>query len=106
MFGSFDFTTADANSTANIALNQAGLDALLAAQGGYFTLGGSVPAAEAASLSTNYIFGNSESEMFQSLTFETGQAPPSSVIPEPGSTIALGCLLGLGLTLRVRRRKD
>lgn len=96
VYGSRDYSSADAFQDRAFDLNQAGLDAISAAAGGTFRLGGRVVSSTAfgASASDQLIFAGSDGAPVQlTINYSDGDAPLTDT-PEPRSVL----LLTIGLT--------
>ena len=97
-FGQMTVSAADNGSIVSIVLNAAGLDALNAALGGQFALGGALTTLGGAD--TEYVFGFSVAlgnPDVRRLVIET------SAVPEPALLLLLGPAIAVALRRRARR---
>jgi hypothetical protein len=98
-FGQATVSAADNGSIVSIVLNAAGLDALNAALGGQFALGGALTTLGGAG--TEYVFGFSVgigNPDVRRLVIET-----TSAVPEPALLLLLGPAIAVALRRRARR---
>ncbi len=95
VFGSYDASLADNGEFIRIVLNGMGLEAINAALGGYFVIGGSVTTL-AGDTGSQTIFGFTNTGKFSDTQLILGN--PLQEVPEPGTLLLFGAgFLGLAL---------
>lgn len=91
LFGSASFTVANAGSNLKVSFNQSGLNALNAAQGLLFAVGGHVPAGEAVSSSQSLIFTGSHLSSAPVIMLESIPEPSFAAFANLAAIFCLGC---------------